>query len=107
MTRKPVVLRQRASEDIDAALGYYLDEAGSETAIEFVHRLETVVANISKHPELGSPRYGHELQVPGLRHIAMKNFPYVVFYIERELFIEVERVLHSRMDIPSWLDDTE
>ena len=30
----------------------------------------------------------------------LKRFPYAVFYIERDAYIEVVRVLHQHSDIP-------
>ncbi len=107
MTQKLVVRRRRAEDDIDAAVAYYLDEAGAEIAADFVAQLEKIIKNISKQPALGSPRYGHELKLPGMRYRAMRRFPYMIFYVEKENRIEVVRVMHSSRDISSLVDDTE
>jgi toxin ParE1/3/4 len=42
-----------------------------------------------------------------LRNWAVKGFPYLVFYIERDDHIEVWRVLHGRRDIPSRMREPE
>lgn len=104
MGRKPVVHRRLAEDDIDRAIAYYLTEAGAEAATDFVSQLESAIQQISKHPAMGSPRYALELQISGLRQVPLKSFPYLVFYIEHEKFIEVTRVLHGNMDIPSWVE---
>lgn len=109
MSLKPVVRRRKANDDIESAVSYYLDAAGSELATDFLNRLELVIKNISKHPRAGSQRYGHELQIIDLRQWPMQRFPYLIFYVEKQRHIELVRVLHSERDIPSsiTLDDTE
>ena len=107
MTQKPVVRRRGADEDIEYAIAYYLSEAGLEIATSFANRLEEALQKISRHPAIGSPRYGHSLLISDLRHWPMTKFPYLIFYVEKERHIEVVRVLHGSMDIPSWLNDVE
>ncbi len=107
MRAKPVVRRRRADEDLENAISFYLSEAGPEIAATFVHRFEEAVKQISRHSALGSPRYGHLLQIDGLRHWPMKRFPYLIFYLEKDAHIELARVLHASMDIPSWLGDID
>jgi len=103
---KPVVRRRQANEDIDSAINYYWHEAGADLALAFTNELEKVIRRISKQPGAGSPRFVHEVGIPALRHAAMGRFPYLIFYLENESRIEVLRVLHSKMDIPSWLDES-
>ena len=105
--RKPVVPRVAAEDDLDRACDHYLITAGSDVAVEFLHDFEIAIAFISKSPGSGSPRYGSEPDLPGLRFWPMKKFPFLIFYIEAEHCIDVWRVLHDNMDIPSRLDDPE
>lgn len=107
MPPKPIFRRRRAHEDIETALDYYSSEAGAEFAMDFVDQLEATLKKISSQPRAGSPRYGHTMQIPELRSWPMKRFPYLIFYIENEDRIEVSRILHSHMDIPSWLQVPE
>ena len=107
MTQKPVLRRRRADDDIETAFAYYLTEAGPQIAADFIYRLEEAIKQIARHPAIGSPRYGHYLEVPGLRHWPIKKFPYLIFYPETDKHIELARVLHSSMDIPSRLGGTE
>ena len=104
MKQKPVVRRRRADDDIESALSYYLSEAGAEVASNFVDQFEEAVFKISRQPAAGSPRFGHELQIAGLRQWPMKHFPYLIFYIEKERHIEIARVLHTSVDIFSRVD---
>jgi toxin ParE1/3/4 len=107
LTQKPVVRRRRADEDLENAIAYYLSEAGAEIAGDFINRFEDALEKISRHPAIGSPRYGHHLQIVGLRHSPMKRFPYLIFYLEKDTHIELARVLHGSMDIPSWLNEID
>ncbi len=97
--RKPVVPRVAAEDDLDRACDHYLMTAGSGVAVEFLHDFEIAIAFISKSPGSGSPRYGPEPDLSGLRSLPMKKFP-LIFYIETEHYIDVWRVLHGNMDIP-------
>ena len=101
MTAKPVVLRELARRDIDAAGDYYADQAGEDVALGFIDALESACRLIATRPATGSPVYGHELGLPGLRHRKLKRYPYLVFYVDRGDHVDVWRVLHAQRDIPA------
>lgn len=105
MTLKSVVPREQAQRDVELAVDHYTEEAGAKVALGFIDALETAYRWIAAHPGTGSPRYAHELVLPGLRHRSLKHYPYLVFYIERADHIDVWRVLDARRDIPEWLRD--
>ena len=105
MRNKPVIPNKRAELDIDAAFEYYLTEAGASVAIDFVNGLEKAIQHISNNPLIGSPRYAYELGLPGLRSWPLRKFPYLIFYVDLEQYVEVWRVLHSHADIPKWIRD--
>ena len=104
---KPVIPRQAASQDIEDALAYYIAEASAVVAMGFVDVLEAAYGHISEHPTSGSPRYAHELNLPGLRCWPLSDYPYLIFYIERTDHVDVWRVLHTQRDIPAWLQTPE
>ena len=104
---KPVILRKLAEADVDAALAYYLSETGADTALAFVEQLEQANQRISNDPAIYSPRWGTELNLPGLRSLRLSKFPYVIFYIEQADHIDVWRVLHAQRDIPAYLQDDD
>ena len=72
----------------------------------FIDALERAYAHISRNPSTGSPRYAHELNLPGLRSWPLTHYPFLVFYIEQSDHIDVWRVLHGHRDIPVWMIDT-
>lgn len=76
---KPVVLRPLARQDVADALAYYIQSAGPDVAVEFVDALEMAIDHIANHPAGGSPRYAHELGLPGLRNWSLRAYPYLIF----------------------------
>ncbi|MCV2365740.1 type II toxin-antitoxin system RelE/ParE family toxin [Paucibacter sp. DJ1R-11] len=105
MKLKPVAPRELALQDIDEALAYYLGEQAQAAASGFIDALQKAFDHIGRHPATGSPRYAHELNVPGLRSWPLSKYPYLVFYVERSDHIDVWRVLHGHRDIPAWMQE--
>jgi len=104
---KPIALREEARRDIDDAIAYYFEEGAAEAALGFVHALEQAYAHISRHPATGSPRYAHELSLPGLRSWPLARYPHLIFYVEHEHTIDVWRIAHGKRNIPAWMQDPE
>ena len=107
MTAKPVVPRELANRDIDDAIACYLSENAEPAALGFIDALGQAYAHIARHPATGSPRYAHELNLPGLRFWPLAHHPHLVFYVERPQHIDVWRVLHGQRDIPAWMQEPE
>ena len=105
MTAKPVILRALARQDVDEAVSHLLEAGGANVALSFIDALEAAFGHIARHPGSGSPRYGHELNLPGLRSRALKSYPYIVCYMEGDRLIDVWRVLHGRRDTPAWMSE--
>ncbi len=105
MKTKPVIPRELANRDVDEAIDHYLSEGAEQAALNFIEALEQAYAHLSRHPATGSPRYAHELNLPGLRSWPLTRYPYLVFYVERDDHIDVWRVLYGQRDIPAWLRD--
>jgi toxin ParE1/3/4 len=104
---KPVVPRAQADRDVNDAVAYCLNEDSERAALGFVDALEQAYGHISRHPATGSPRYAHELNLPGLRFWPMSRYPCLIFYVERPDHIDVWRVLHGHRDIPAWMRDPD
>jgi toxin ParE1/3/4 len=104
---KPVIPRERASRDIDDAIAQYLRDAGPKAALGLVREVEYAFRHIARHPATGSPRYGHELDLPGLRVWPLKRFPFLIFYVDCGDHIDVWRLLHGQRDMPTWLQESK
>ena len=107
MKAKVVIPREQANRDVDAAVAYYRAEADQPAALGFIDALEQAYAHIGRHPATGSPRYAHELNLPGTRSWPLSRYPYLVFYVEHKDYIDVWRVLHGERDIPSWMREPD
>jgi toxin ParE1/3/4 len=107
VTRKPVVPRQRARQDIDDAIAHYLEAEAPQAALGFIDALERAFSHISRHPASGSPRYALELSLPGLRYWRLRHYPHLVFYVDHDDHLDVWRVLHGQRDIPAHMQDIE
>jgi toxin ParE1/3/4 len=100
---KAVVPRERAKQDAEEAIDYYLGEDAQDAALGFIDALERAHNHIGRHPGSGSSRYAHEPNLPGLRFWPLQRHPHLIFYVERSDHVDVWRVLHGERDIPAWL----
>jgi toxin ParE1/3/4 len=102
-----VRFRARAAADVDDAVDHYRREAGEAVAIDFIQSLERCVRQIGRSPHIGSLRFSYELDIPELRVLSTRRFPYLIFYVPIDDSIDIWRVLHSRRDIPSTLAEDD
>lgn len=107
MKAKPVVPRALAGRDVDEAIEYYVEQEAAQTALGFIEALERAYAHIARFPASGSPRYAHELNLPGLRCWPLAGYPFLVFYVDLDDRVDVWRVLHGQRDIPAWMQAPE
>lgn len=107
MKAKPVIPREQARRDVDQAIAFYIEQESVPAALGFIDALEKAYGHIGRHPATGSMRYGHEIDLPGLRSWALTRYPYLVFFVERPDHVDVWRVLHSQRDIPAWMQAPE
>ena len=104
MTAKPLVRRRLVRVDIEAAADYYEAEAGPDVAHHFLESVRACFRAIKERPGTGTPRYDYALDLGDLRSRPVTGFPYLIFYTEQEMNIEVWRVLHARSDMPARLE---
>ncbi len=100
---KAVLLRELTQRDVDEVIDHYLTAAHAKIALGFVAALEQAYSQIGRQPAAGSPRYAQALNLPGLRSWPLTRYPYLVFYVEHDDFIDVWRVLHQERDLPAWM----
>jgi toxin ParE1/3/4 len=97
---KPSTPTVSAEADVDQAISYYLAEASFDVAARFVAAYDDAITHIRCFPGTGSPRYAEPGDNAELRFWTLDRFPYAVFDIERDSFIDVVRVLHQASGIP-------
>lgn len=101
---KPVHIRPAADADLDNAIAYLLVQRPSSAA-ELLDCFEKAVEQLGRFPQSGSPRLGQWINLPALRSMVLRGFPFLLFYIERDDHLEVVRLLHASRDLPAILAD--
>ena len=100
---KPVIWRSCARRDAADAAEWHGRQAGYATGERFLTAVGTSLSHISLHPASGSSRYAMPMNLEGLRFWPVPDFPYLIFYIDRDTHVDVWRVLHAQRDIPAWM----
>ena len=95
---KPYVLRPLARDDRRNEVRYYRKEAGARVALRLVDALAEALEQISRNPGMGSPTLGQELGLAGLRTWRVRGFPLTFWYFEREVHVDVARLVGQRQD---------
>ncbi len=101
MTTKEIVPRSKPREDVNAIVERDVSEDAEHAALGFLDALEEADAHIAHHPSTGSPRYAHELTLPGLRFWPLRAIRTCFSASKRGLHIDVWHVLHGLQDIPA------
>lgn len=102
---KPALLRPQAQRDRETEVRYYRSEAGSKVALRLVAATNLALDKSEAEPGIGSPVLGNVLEVPGLRTWRVKKFPLLWVYFEREVHLDVVRLLGERQDIAAMLGE--
>lgn len=89
--------------DVAEAAAWYGQQGGVALEVAFAGALEAAVMRIARNPGIGSARYGELLRIESLRHWPLRKFPHLIFYFDREPYLDVWRVLQSQRDVPAWM----
>lgn len=103
MSVRRVVTTASADDDIVGAIDYYVISGANEAASGFIDALEDAKDLIAEFPSIGSSRFALETEIPELRDVAVKRFPFVIFYTDDADAVRIHRVLHTSRDIPTGL----
>lgn len=106
MKRTAFAVHQQADSDLDAAVDYYLIEAGEVVAERFIGSVQAAHRMIEDNPRIGSARLAEQLSIPRLRTLPVRGFPYLVAYAETERDVEILRLLHGQRDLSPDLFET-
>jgi len=106
MRMRNLFIRAQADSDVQRAIVFYAEQAGSDLALRFVEGLRRTYSAIAATPDTGSPRWAHDLGISGLRSMRLRGFPWLVFYIALNDRVEILRVLDARSNIPAWMGET-
>lgn len=85
----PLRVRRRAEVDVDDAFAWYESRVVGLGAA-FLRAMDACMARIARHPEAYAVQHGC------VRRARLHRFPYGVFYVIRDDFIDVLAVYHGR-----------
>ncbi len=100
---KALLIQRRALRDMEQACTYY-EEHAPHMVPDLALELDAALLHVQRNPGTGSPCWGVQLGLLGLRVWRLSQFPYVIFYFDHPHKIEVVRVLHQASDIPTHLE---
>lgn len=90
------IITERAQQEIDAAIDYYLENAGIEVARGFLVELNRLWDLIIQYPKIGTPTAEQR------RIIRLNVYPYSVVYRVRENDLVILIVAHQRRNPSCW-----
>jgi plasmid stabilization system protein ParE len=91
----PVVLRDEAKAELEAAFDYY-EAQRPGLGVDFVARVQEVFDRISVNPLL------HAAVFADVRKAVVARFPYCVYYRAEPTRVQVIAVFHDRRDPSIW-----
>lgn len=102
MRMKPVRRRESADRDIASAADCYARRAGEKVALKYIDAVKRTINQISRNPEIGSPRYGDKINRTGLRQWQVSGFANFICYIDLPGYVLIIRVLEHE-EIPRFV----
>ena len=105
MSTKKLIHLELAKKDVDKIVEDTVRDFVLDFSLKIINELEKSFIRIKKYPQLGSLRIGHKIGFEGLRSLALKKAPFIIFYLDNDESIRVFRILHQKQHIPFWLND--
>jgi toxin ParE1/3/4 len=91
----PVVLRDEATAEFEAAFDYY-ESRRTGLGVDFVARVQHVFDRIAANPRLNAVVFAD------IRKAVVTRFPYCVYYRAEPARVEVIAVFHTSRDPSIW-----
>ena len=104
----PVIVKNRATQDLRQAANYLLVQGTTEVAERFLESAETAFAQLATAPAIGKVVHLVSPVLGEIRQWRMKGFQdYLIFYRFQNDQVEVVRVLHGKRDLEDILANLE
>lgn len=103
----PVIIAQRAEQDMMLQYGWYAEQAHLEVAERYLMSVDRTIALISEQPDLGMIRHFQSGELQGIRSIQLQGAfgKHLIFYRATDV-LSVERIIHGARDLPRRLLDS-
>ena len=95
---KPLVPRPQARQDRCSGVRHCRHIASDQVATKPVDAMQEALLQIQRQPGTGSPALGQARAVAGLRAWLVDGFSPVSWYVEREILVDVARLVGQRQD---------
>ena len=95
-SKRPIVYRDDALDDLDNIADYYFDERAFEVAINLPETIRERLKMLSDHPAAGKAG-----RIAGTREMVLVGTPYLAVYRMANNRVEVLRVLHGAQQWPA------
>lgn len=102
MKRRHVLL-DVAQRQILEQVAWYAEHAGARVAARFFAAFRETINAIELHPRRGRLLVSAHPNLVGVRMWLMRDFPFLIYYRERALTVEVLLLLHGARDRDRWL----
>ena len=95
------------SADLDEQFAYIADN-NFDAALSFFDATRQTFSQIAQIPGIGTVYNNRNPRLEGLRKWAVKGFEkHLIFYLQRDEYIEIVRLIHSARDISQILAEEE
>ena len=99
MSNKRFIPHRFAVQDEEEIVLYYEKTSPEHVALGFINALDQAFSQLSRYPQMGSPRPDYDLELDGIRSWSLKKFPHLIYYEIQDDHIELWRILHPKRDI--------
>ena len=86
-------------QDEEEIVQYYEQTSLEQVALSFINALDQAFSQLSRYPQMGSPRPEYDLDLNGIRSWSLKRFPHLIYYEIQSNHMELWRILHPKRDI--------
>ena len=102
----PFFVKESARVDVVNQYRWYLEQGVPDVAERFAVAFDTCIDFIMQFPGAGASKRLENIQANGLRSWPIDGFPQLkMYYIMREDVLTIVRVLHSKRDVMSILEN--
>ncbi len=97
----PIVIAQRAEQDMALQYGWYLENTDLEVAGRYLRAIDQAIQRLASCPELGFRRHFQSPELAGIRsfQVARPFDKHLIFYQSGNQ-LSIERIMHGARDLP-------
>jgi toxin ParE1/3/4 len=97
----PIVISQRAEQDLILQYQWYAEHAGVDVAERYLAAVDQALRLVAAQPSLGIRRRFEQKELLEIRSLPVSNAfaKHLIFYRAKEV-LSLERVIHGARDLP-------